>query len=62
MRSSRFKMGPGMAAANRGRLNGKALWLVLRQSCGFGFQQQETFEMFWGMCRVPVHDLAGPLS
>jgi hypothetical protein len=54
--------GSGMAAANRGRLNGKALWLVLRQSCGFGFQQQETFEMFWGMCRVPVHDLAGPLS
>jgi hypothetical protein len=38
----------------------RLLWLVLRESSGCGFQQQDTFETFWGMCRlpVPVHDLA----
>jgi hypothetical protein len=35
----------------------RLLWRVLRESSRFGFQQQDTFETFWGM-PVPVHDLA----
>ena len=51
--------GSGMAAANLGRLNGKALWLVLRQSCGFGFNSRRRSRRS-GACAacLGVHDLA----
>jgi hypothetical protein len=49
--------GPGWLRPIAGGSMSRLLWRVLRESSRFGFQQQDTFETFWGM-PVPVHDLA----